>query len=299
MKKGIYGLEKGLYSLKGPIKIIGISSSKRKSYECAKEDPISLHYLKLSLKECEKYGARTELIDLHDLKIGACKECYSSNPAQCRFNEKTSQCDCYPFKEDNLFVNGEVIPISDAYDRLNKNQFFEAFNQSDFFKKDEMHIVYKALMEADAVIFSTFTCYYSRPALLQNMLSRFCAVDGGVEELYGDGKNLINSIKYSKNPKSKYKQRLYGKWCAFINCSKEGDSVSPDLMKACSMMGMKTIPLGVAYKVNWYNDSTHRQDMENSKKDKYTISLIKNIARELVKEIKNSNRNYGIYSRTV
>lgn len=93
MKHDIYKQTKGkMISSKGkPIKIVGISSGKRKKYECAREDAVSLHYLKLALKEAEKAGAKTELVDLHDLKINPCKECYSSCPAQCRFSEKAMQ----------------------------------------------------------------------------------------------------------------------------------------------------------------------------------------------------------------
>lgn len=303
MKKGIYKPCKGpLDSCKGkPIKIVGISSGKRRSYECAREDPVSLYYLKLALKEAEKAGAETELIDLHDLKIGACKECYSTNPAQCRFNEKANQCDCYTEKEDTVFLDYKnYMPLEQAYDKLSKKQFFELYhNPGSFAAKDDMWKVYKALREADGIIFATSTQYYGRPALLQSMLSRFCALDGGVEELWGDGKNLKNSIAYSKRKDAKYKQRLYGKWCAFINCSKEGDSVTPGLMKACTMLGMKTIPLGVAYRVNWYDDETHRSDTEKSKKDEYTLSLVRHIGKEIVEQAKKSERKYGTYSSTV
>lgn len=303
MKKGIYKQCKGkVESWKGKsIKIIGISSGKRRSYECAREDPVSLYYLKLALKEAEKAGAKTDLIDLHNLKIGACKECYSTNPAQCRFNEKTNQCDCYMFKEDTLFIDSEnYMPIEKAYDKLSKKQFFKIYhNEGNFAERDDMWKVYKAIREADGIIFATSTQYYGRPALLQAMISRFCALDGGVEKLWGDGKNLKNSIAYSKNAKALYKQRLYGKWCAFINCSKEGDSVSPNLMKACTMMGMKVIPLAVAYRVNWYDDATHRSDIKKSKKDEYTLSLVRHIGKEIVEQVKKSSRKYGLYSKTV
>ncbi len=301
MKRGIVtNCEKCLCCFqKKPIKIIGISSAKRSKYECAREDPMSLYYLQLALDAAKKAGAQTQLIDLRDLKIGACKECYSTNPAQCRFNEKTFQCDCYGFKEDQMFIRDTAVSFEKAYDVLSKKEFFENFNTDNYGHKDEMWRVYKALMEADGIIFSTFTEYYSRPALLQAMFSRLCALDGGVEELWGDGKNLNNSIKYSRNPKSKYKQRLYGKWCAFINCSKEGDSVTPDLMKACTMLGMKVLPLGVAYRVNWYRDPTHRSDVTDSKKDPYPLLRAKYIGKELVQTIKCSSRKYGVYSSIV
>lgn len=303
MKRGVYLPCKGkLDSCKGkPIRILGISSGKRRSYECAREDPVSLHYLKLALKEAEKAGAETELLDLRDLKIGACKECYSTNPAQCRFNEKTNQCDCYRFKEDNIFLNDKAfVPIEEAYDKLSKKEFFEKYKGKGWLaEKDEMWKVYKAMREADGIIFATSTQYYGRPPLLQAMFSRLCALDGGVEELWGDGKNLRNSIAYTKRKGSLFKQRLYGKLCAFINCSKEGDNVTPNLMKACVMMGMKVLPLGVAYRVNWYDDPTHRKDTEDSKKDKYALSLISHIGKEIVKEARKGERVYGIYSRTV
>lgn len=302
MKRDIYKPCRGpLDVCKKKIKILGISSGKRKSYECAKEDPVSLYYLKLALREAEKAGAKTEIIDLHDLKIGACKECYSTCPAQCRFNEKTNQCDCYMFKNDTIFVDENTfMPIEDAYDKLSKKEFFKQYHsEGDFAERDDMWKVYKALREADGIIFATSTQYYGRPALLQAMLSRLCALDGGVEELWGDGKNLKNSIAYAKSPKAVYKQRLYNKWCAFINCSKEGDSVSPNLMKACVMMGMKVIPLGVAYRVNWYEDKTHRSDTEKSKKDGYALSLVRHIGKEIVEQAKKSERKYGIYSKTV
>ena len=134
---------------------------------------------------------------------------------------------------------------------------------------------------------------------MEAMISRFCALDGGVEKLWGDGKNLQNSIKYSKNPKNKYKQRLYGKFAAFINVSKEGDSVSPDLMKACTMMGMRIIPFSTCYNVNWYNDATYRSDMQKTLKDPYTLALAKDIGKNIVEEAKNSDRKYGIYSMVV
>lgn len=301
MRRGSYRhCKEGIYSCSGkPVKIVGISSGKRSLYSCAKEDPVSLYYLKLALKAAEAEGAKTQLIDLRDLRIGACKECYSSNPAQCRFDEKRFMCDCYPFKEDTFIFDNGYATMDRAYDIIGKKEFVEAIKSRSFSERDDMWIVYKAMMEADGVIFATATNYYSRPALLQIMFSRFTALDGGVEDLWGDGKNLGNSIRYSKNPKAKYKQRLYGRWCAFINCSKEGDSVSPDLMKACTMMGMRVIPLSVAYRVNWYSDPTHRSDTANSKKDPYTLALVDHIGHTIVKEVKNSYRKYGISSTTV
>ncbi|MAF43549.1 MAG: hypothetical protein CMI54_05200 [Parcubacteria group bacterium] len=303
MKRGIYKPCKGkLDSCHGkPIKILGISSSKRSARGCAREDPISLYYLKLALKTAAKQGAKTQLVDLRDLEIGDCKGCYSTCPAQCRFNEKTNQCDCYPFNEDLIFIDEKtVLPIKKAYDKLSKKDFFDLYyDEERFAKKDDMTMVYKAMREADGIIFATSTNYYGRPAMFQAMFSRFCALDGGVEELWGDGKNLKNSIKYAKNPKAKYKQRLYGKWAAFINSSKEGDSVTPNLMKACSMMGMKILQLGVAYRVNWYDDPAHRSDAKNSKKDEYALSLVNHIGKEMVKQIKSGSRKYGLYSRVV
>ncbi len=301
MKRGIFTDCKELCAKRGPIKIVGISSGKRGKYDCAKEDPVSLYLLKETLKIAEKLGAETQLIDLRELKIGACKECYSTCPAQCRFNEKTGQCDCYHFKSDHMFIHDEhAVPIEKAYDLLTKEQFFDAYNNDNMLgKRDDMHVVYKAMMEADGVIFATSTAYYSRPALLQNMLSRFCALDGGVEDLWGDGKNLHNSVEYARKHNAKYKQRLYGKFVGFINCSKEGDSVTPDLMKACTMMGMKILPLGVAYRVNWYNDQTHRSDTKESLKDKFTLSLVKHLGTEMFNEIKKSQRKYGMYSKVV
>lgn len=302
MKRGLFKYCKELFSCKRkPIKIVGISCGKRDAKECAREDPVSLWYLKLALKEAEKKGAKIQLIDLRKLRIGACKECYSTNPAQCRFNEKTFQCDCYTYKQDSMLIGRDkIVAIEKAYDMLDKKDFFKIYhNEGRFAERDDMWIVYKAMMEADGVIFATSTNYYGRPALLQTMLSRFCALDGGVEKLWGDGKNLRNSIKYSKNKKTKYKQRMYGRWAAFINCSKEGDSVTPGLMKACTMLGMKIIPLAVAYRVNWYDDPTHRKDTLKSKKDLYTLSLVKHIGRTIVENIKKDARVYGTYSSTV
>jgi multimeric flavodoxin WrbA len=287
--------------LRKPVRIVGISSGKRSALECAKEDPVSLYYLKLALRTAAKEGARTELIELRDLKIGACKGCYSTNPAQCRFNEKTNQCDCYYLKRDHMLIGGDtLVPIEKAYDMLGKKEFFKIYHDKDTFgPRDDMWMVYKAMREADGIIFATSTNYYGRPPLLQSMFSRLCALDGGVEKLWGDGKDLKNSIAYSKKANARYKQRLYGKWCAFINCSKEGDSVTPNLMKACSMLGMKILPLGVAYRVNWYDDPTHRSDAVKSKKDTYTLSLVKHLGGEIVKHIKKSPRTYGSYSDTV
>lgn len=302
MKRGLICIDEKIYSREGkPIKIVGISCGNRNYLECAREDPVSLFYLKLALEEAKKAGAVVELIDLRELKIGPCKECYSTCPAQCRFNEKNFQCDCYLFKEDHFFVNeNKIMSIEEAYDYLDKENFFKIYyNKNRFAERDDMWKVYKAMMEADGVIFATSTSFYSRSPLLQTMLSRFCALDGGVEELWGDGKNLKKSIEYSKNPKNKYKQRMYGRWCAFINCSKEGDSVSPDLMKACSMMGMRIIPFSSAYRVNWYDDKTHRKDTINSRKDKFSLTLVKNLGKEMVEQIKKSERKYGVYSKIV
>src|SRR3989344_3443654 len=121
MKRGIIHDKKGRQdSCEGkPIKILGISCGNRSEYECAREDPVSSYYLKLVLREAEKHGAKTELIELKYLKIGACKECYSTCPAQCRFNEKTNQCDCYYAKEDLMLINEKtLLPIEKAYDSL-------------------------------------------------------------------------------------------------------------------------------------------------------------------------------------
>ncbi|MDD2678311.1 MAG: hypothetical protein PHS81_00285 [Candidatus Nanoarchaeia archaeon] len=294
-------MKKYLYSNKGkPIKIVGISSSKRSKNECAKQDPISLGLLKKALKYAEKKGAKTSLIDLRNLEINPCNECYSTNPAQCRFNEKNFQCDCYPFKEKHFYYKGKFLPIIKAYDEMTKDEFIETHNEKYLTgKKDDMWIIYKELMEADGIIIANSTQFYSRPTLLQSMISRLCAVDGGVQELWGDGKNLGNSIKHSLKEKTMYKQRLYGKWCAFINSSKEGDMVTPNLMKAFSMMGLKIIPFGSAYHVNWYYDKTHRKDYENASKDEHTESLLKHMGEEMVELIKESKREYGTHSKIV
>lgn len=275
--------------------------SKRKKEDCAREDPISNEVLRIALKEAEKNGAKVEIIDLRELKIGACKECYSSCPAQCRFSEKMLQCDCYRFKHDALFVDSEKFyPIEEAYDKLDKKKFFELYHdERSFAHRDDMWKVYKAFIEADGIIFATSTIFYGRNPLLQTMFSRLCALDGGVEELWGDGKKLGNSIKYSKNPKALYKQRLYGKKVAFINISKEGDVVTPNLMKACTMMGMEIIPLGVAYHAVGYKDPSHKNDMKAVLGDNFTISLAKNIGKTMADKIKFSDRKYGMLSSVV
>ena len=186
------------------IKILGISSGKRSKYDCARDDPVSLKYLRIALDEAKKQGASTKLIDLRELDINPCKECYSTNPAQCRFNEKKYQCDCYRFKEDVIYSDNQnkFLTLEQAYNEFSKEDFLKYLNNKEYHtKKDDMYIVYKEMLEADAIIFATSTAFYSRPALLQNMISRLCALDGGVEELWGDGKNLQNSIKYSKKKK--------------------------------------------------------------------------------------------------
>ncbi|HRZ85946.1 MAG TPA: NAD(P)H-dependent oxidoreductase [Candidatus Paceibacterota bacterium] len=302
MKRGILKKTNCLCDCsKKPIKIVGVMTSNRSKYGCAREDPIANELLKVALKEAEKNGAKTEIIDLRMLKIGPCKECYSSCPAQCRFSERSFQCDCYSFKKDFMFLNSkEFMSMEDAYDKLDKKTFFDIlYDERRFAERDNMWIVYKSFLEADGIIFATSTNFYSRPALLQVMISRLTALDGGVEELWGDGKNLGNSIKYAKNPKNMYKQRLYGKNVAFINVSKEGDSVTPNLMKACSMMGMKIIPLSVSSHVNWYEDKTFRNDKSKTLKDSYTLSLAKNIGSKIVEEVKRSNRKYGMLSLVV
>jgi multimeric flavodoxin WrbA len=303
MKRGVLNpCKQGkLDYLKGPIKILGISCSNRAENDCARENPISLELLKITLKEAKKNGAQIELINLKDLTIGPCKECYSSCPAQCRFHEKLNMCDCYPRKNPTIILdNGDQFSLQDAYERLNKEDFLKNIKDKHHFDSgDDMHIVYNAMREADGIIFAGFSCYYSRPPLMQAMFSRLAALDGGVEKLWGDGKNLKNSINYSKNPKNQYNQRLYGKQVAFINSSKEGDSVSPDLMKACSMMGMKIIPFSTCSRVNGYTEPTHRVDMKNSLKDEYILSLTKFIGKKIVEESKKSDRKYGIYSPVV
>lgn len=284
-----------------PVKIIGISCAKRSKFECARDDPISLELLKMTLNEAEKSGAKTELIDLRELRIGACKECYSSCPAQCRFNEKLNLCDCYSNKTPLIYSEkGEAFNLKDAYDKLPKEEFLRVLQNKNYVDfGDDMWKIYSAMREADGIIFAGFTSYYSRPALMQVMFSRLCALDGGVEELWGDGKNLKNSIKYASDPKQKYKQRLYGKFVAFINSSKEGDVTSGNLMKACSMMGMRVIPFGSCYHPTWYKDPTHRKDRNFVLEDSFTASLAKNIGRRMVEEIKSSDRKYGIYSSVV
>jgi len=286
---------------RGKIKILGISSSKRASWDCARADPLSFELLKIALEEAEKAGAETKLIDLRELKIHPCKECYSTCPAQCRFNEKTNQCDCYLFKEDHIFIDEKTpMPLDKAYDILPKEEFLQKLNDEGWHaERDDMWKVYEAMRWADGIIFATFTEFYGRPSLFQNMFSRLTALDGGVEELWGDGKNLKNSIKYARNPKNKYKQRLFGKHVAFINCSKEGDLVTPNLMKACTMMGMKIIPFSVAYSVNWYADPTFLSDTSNTLKDKYTLELVRFLGKKIVEECKKSSRKYGIYSSIV
>ncbi len=304
MKRGLLGkCKQGKLDCRvgKPIKILGISCANRSEFDCAKEGPISFQLLKIILDRAKKQGAETELIELRKLKIQPCKECYSTCPAQCRFNEKNNMCDCYPRINPTIFLdNGNQLSLEEAYEKLEKKEFISRIkDQRSFDYGDDMTQVYKAMREADGIIFSGFTNFYSRPALMQLMFSRLCALDGGVEELWGDGKNLNNSIKYSRDKTKKYKQRLYGKQVAFVNVSKEGDSVTPDLMKACTMMGMNIIPFSTCYRVNWYSDPTHRADMKNSLNDPYTLSLAKFIGKKIVDEVKRSNRSYGIYNGIV
>ena len=60
------------------VKVLGISGSARAVDDMARQESNSEALLKISLRQCSRLGAQTELIKLRDFRIEHCRACYST-----------------------------------------------------------------------------------------------------------------------------------------------------------------------------------------------------------------------------
>ena len=125
------------------IKVLGISGSARDEFDTAQESSNSEALLKACLKNCEKYGAKTELIKLREYNIKYCKACYSTVNTQCHF-----YCSCYPKGS----ATGD----------------------------DMTNILYDKILGADAVIFATPVNNFKMSTLMATFIDRCISLDGSL-----------------------------------------------------------------------------------------------------------------------
>ncbi|MFH1211172.1 MAG: flavodoxin family protein [archaeon] len=207
---------------KGKIKILGISGSARYIYDMAQENSNSEELLKRCLAQCEKLGAKTEMIILRDESIGYCKACYSTTNTQCHF-----YCSCYP----------KGKPQGD--DMTNK--------------------LYDKILEADAIIFATPVNNFKMSTLMATFLDRCISLDGSLPPADPkDPKNRELNIKHMKfierttDPKipgSGMLRRFPGKVAGLIVTGhEEGASmVMSSLFMTLNHFGMMFPPFSTVY----------------------------------------------------
>lgn len=128
---------------KGKIKILGISGSARDLADMAQEKSNSETLLEKCLADCEKMGAKTEMVPLRKFTVNHCKACYSTVNTQCHF-----YCSCYP----------KNTPEGD----------------------DMTNILYDRILEADAIIFATPVNNFKISTLMAAFIDRCISLDGSL-----------------------------------------------------------------------------------------------------------------------
>lgn len=108
----------------------------------------STKLLMVALEASKSLGAETRLINLYEYKINPCMACYSDNPYECRFP-----------KECPLNLEG-----------------------------DGYHVIARAILESDAVIFATPVYWFNVAGHLKNLIDRMTSLENMV---YHTGKSLL------------------------------------------------------------------------------------------------------------
>jgi len=144
------------------VKVLGISGSARAVDDMARQESNSEALLKISLRQCSRLGAQTELIKLRDFRIEHCRACYSTTNTQCHF-----PCSCYP----------RDTPRGD----------------------DMSNILYDKILEADALIFASPVNNFNISTPLKAFLDRCISLDGSLAPADPrDPKNKTLNIKHMK-----------------------------------------------------------------------------------------------------
>ena len=144
------------------IKVLGISGSARAVDDMARQESNSEALLKMSLRQCGRLGAQTELIKLRDFRIEHCRACYSTANTHCHF-----PCSCYP----------RDTPRGD----------------------DMSNILYDKVLEADALIFASPVNNFNISTPLKAFLDRCISLDGSLAPADPrDPKNKTLNIKHMK-----------------------------------------------------------------------------------------------------
>lgn len=144
------------------VKVLGISGSARAVDDMARQESNSETLLKISLRQCSRLGAQTELIKLRDFRIEHCRACYSTTNTQCHF-----PCSCYP----------RDTPRGD----------------------DMSNVLYDKILEADALIFATPVNNFNISTPLKAFLDRCISLDGSLKPAdQEDPKNKPLNIKHMK-----------------------------------------------------------------------------------------------------
>ncbi len=108
----------------------------------------STKLLMVALEASKSLGAETRLLNLYDYKINPCMACYSDNPYECMFP-----------KECPLNLEG-----------------------------DGYHVVARAILESDAVIFATPVYWFNVAGHLKNLIDRMTSLENMV---YHIGRSLV------------------------------------------------------------------------------------------------------------
>ena len=144
------------------VKVLGISGSARAVDDMARQESNSEALLKISLRQCSRLGAQTELIKLRDFRIEHCRACYSTANTHCHF-----PCSCYP----------RDTPRGD----------------------DMSNILYDKVLEADALIFASPVNNFNISTPLKAFLDRCISLDGSLAPADPrDPKNKTLNIKHMK-----------------------------------------------------------------------------------------------------
>jgi len=156
------------------IRVLGISGSTRRKYDCPQEDSNSDWLLEKAVEHMKKLGAKTEIIKLWEYNIHPCKGCYSSVNTQCHY-----KCTCYP--------------------------------EGTEFADDMTHLLYDKLKWADAIIFSSPVHNFKISSPMSLFIDRCISMDGS---LYPANpyhpKDLILNKKHAKFIEITADSKVYG-----------------------------------------------------------------------------------------
>jgi multimeric flavodoxin WrbA len=252
----------------GKIKVLGISGSARDEFDYAQEKSNSEALLEESIKECKKLGAETEIIQLRKFNIKSCKACYSTTNTHCHY-----PCSCY---------------------------------QKGTLEADDMsNILYKKVLEADAIIFATPVNNFKVSSLMSLFIDRCISLDGSLspanpkqpkdKEFNKKHTKFIESTADQKILGSGFLRRFSGKVGGIIATGhEEGASMAiSSLFMTMSHWGMAFPPFSNMYAMSSIENSTDKdKEIVLSKSHVEDAKYLAKNVTLLAKKIRGEKKNW-------